>query len=168
VGIAKAEIQEQVEALYINHHGWLVGWLRRKLEDSYLAADVAQDTFVRILTTRHIEAPRESRAFLTHIAKGLLIDHWRRSDVERAYLEAIAHLPEPQAPSPEERIIVIEALMAVETMLASLKPLTRRLFLMAQLEGLTLAQIAEQSGKPLITVRRHIQRALVACMSVRG
>lgn len=165
MGHAKAEIQEQVETLYANHHGWLLGWLRRKLEDSYLAADLAQDTFVRILTTRHVEAPRESKAFLTHIAKGLLVDHWRRRAIEQAYLDAIAHLPELHAPSPETRMLVIETLMAVETMLASLKPMTRQFFLMAQLEGMTLVEIAEKTGKPVMTVRRHIQRALLACMS---
>jgi RNA polymerase sigma-70 factor (ECF subfamily) len=38
-------------------------------------------------------------------------------------------------------------------------------FLLAQLEGLTLQQISEQAGMPVITVRRHIRKALLACMS---
>jgi RNA polymerase sigma-70 factor (ECF subfamily) len=156
-----------VAEMYCTHRSWLHAWLQRRLDDSGDAADLTQDTFIRVLTSRHAEAPRESRALLTHIAKGLLVDHWRRRDVERAYLEAVAHLPEPQQPSPETRLLLIEALIAVETMLASLPPLTRRLFLMAQLDGLTLAQIAEQSGKPVITVRRHIQRALLACMKTQ-
>ncbi len=154
-----------VAEMYCAHRGWLHAWLQRRLGDTGDAADLTQDTFVRVLSTRHLEAPRESRALLTHIAKGLLIDHWRRRDIERAYLEAIAHLPEPEVPSPETRLLLVEALMQVEAMLALLKPLTRRLFLMAQLDGMTLAAIAEQTGTPVITVRRHIQRALVACMS---
>jgi len=159
--------QPDVAEMYCSHRNWLYAWLQRRLQGTGDAADLTQDTFVRVLTTRHLETPRESRALLTHIAKGLLIDHWRRRDVERAYLEAIAHLPEPQVPSPEAQLLLIEALMAVENMLASLKPLTRQLFLMAQLEGMTLAEIAGHTGKPVITVRRHIQRALVACMSTR-
>ncbi len=31
----------------------------------------------------------EPRVLLTHIAKGLVIDHWRRQSIERAYLEAL-------------------------------------------------------------------------------
>lgn len=33
------------------------------------------------------------RALLTHIAKGLVIDHWRSQEVERAYLEVLALMP---------------------------------------------------------------------------
>lgn len=156
-----------VAEMYCTHRNWLHAWLQRRLGDTGDAADITQDTFIRVLTARHLQAPRESRALLTHIAKGLLIDHWRRRDIERAYLEVIAHLPEQEVPSPETSLLLIESLMAVENMLATLKPLTRQMFLMAQLEGMTLAQIAAQTGKPVITVRRHIQRALVACMSTQ-
>ena len=32
------------ERLYLEHHGWLLGWLRRRLECSETAADLAHDT----------------------------------------------------------------------------------------------------------------------------
>lgn len=108
----------------------------------------------------------EPRALLTHIAKGLVIDHWRRQDVERAYLEALAHLPEPEAPSPETRLLIIEALMRIDAMLASLPARTREVFLLAQIDGLTLQEIAQHTQTPVITVRRHIHKALTACMAV--
>ncbi len=31
--------------LYTDHHGWLQGWLRKKLGDVHQAADLAHDTF---------------------------------------------------------------------------------------------------------------------------
>jgi RNA polymerase sigma-70 factor (ECF subfamily) len=68
-------------------------------------------------------------------------------------------------PSPEERLVMVEALVRVDAMLASLPARTRQVFLLAQLEGLTLQQISEQAGMPVITVRRHIRKALLACMS---
>ena len=40
-----------IEVLYSDHHGWLQGWLRRKLGDSFVAADLAQDTFVSVITS---------------------------------------------------------------------------------------------------------------------
>ena len=154
--------------LYANHHGWLYGWLRRKLGNAADAADLAHDTFVRIMVSRKLPAQlgKEPRALLTHIAKGLVVNHWRRQDVERAYLEAVAHLPEPETPSPETRLIIIEALMRIDTMLASLSARTREMFLLAQLDGMTLQQIAEHTHTPVITVRRHIHKALMACMAV--
>lgn len=159
---------QQVHALYSDHHGWLYGWLHRKLGNACDAADLAHDTFLRMIASRRLSAQfgDEPRALLTHIAKGLVIDHWRRQNVERTYLDALAHLPEPEAPSPETRLLIIEALMRIDAMLASLPARTREVFLLAQLDGLTLQQIAAHTQTPVITVRRHIHKALTACMAM--
>lgn len=159
---------QQVHTLYSDHHGWLYGWLRRKLGNACDAADLAHDTFLRVIASRRLSAQfgDEPRALLTHIAKGLVIDHWRRQNVERTYLDALAHLPEPEAPSPETRLLIIEALMRIDAMLASLPARTREVFLLAQLDGLTLQQIAAHTQTPVITVRRHIHKALTACMAM--
>lgn len=161
------EANPDIHTLYSHHHGWLQGWLHRKLGNACDAADLAHDTFVRVLVSRRARPlGDEPRALLTHIAKGLVVDHWRRQDVERAYLEAIAHLPEPEAPSPEARLLIIESLLRIEAMLAGLPAHVRQVFLMAQLDGLTLQEISDAVGTPVITVRRHIQKALVACMAI--
>lgn len=156
-----------IEALYNNHHAWLLSWLRRRLGDASDAADLAHDTFLRLMVSaRGSAVGEEPRAFLTHVAKGLVIDLWRRRDLERAYLDALAQLPEAHAPSPETQMLVIEALLQIDRLLAGLAPGTRQIFLLAQLDGLTLQQISEQMSMPVITVRRHIHKALVTCMSV--
>ena len=155
-----------VEQLYRHHHGWLQGWLHRKLGDSGDAADLAQDTFVRLMAARRPPVLREEpRALITHIAKGLLVDHWRRRAVQQAYLDAIAHLPEPQVPSPETGLMIVQTLVAIDAMLQRLPAATRDMFLLAQLDGLTLQEISQQTGKPVITVRRHLRKALMACMT---
>lgn len=160
--------EHRIHVLYTDHHSWLYSWLRRKLGNACDAADLAHDTFLRVMISRQlpVHLGKEPRALLTHIAKGLVIDHWRRQDVERAYLEAIACLPEAEAPSPETRLLIIDALMRIDVMLASLSGRTREIFLLAQLDGLTLQQIAEHTQTPVITVRRHIHKALMACMTV--
>lgn len=159
---------QQVHTLYANHHGWLYGWLRRKLGNACDAADLAHDTFVRVMVSRRLPAQpgEEPRALLTHIAKGLIADHWRRQDVERAYLEALAHLPDSEVPSPETRLLILEALYRVETMLRGLPARTRSIFLLAQLDGLTYQQIADGLGTSLITVKRHMRNAYAACLAL--
>lgn len=155
-----------VEQLYRHHHGWLQGWLHRKLGDSGDAADLAQDTFVRLMAARRPPVLREEpRALITHIAKGLLVDHWRRRAVQQAYLDAIAHLPAPQVPPPETGLMIVQTLVAIDAMLQRLPAATRDMFLLAQLDGLTLQEISQQTGKPVITVRRHLRKALMACMT---
>jgi len=70
---------DAVTQIYRDHHGWLSGWLRKKLGNSFDAADLAHDTFVRLMGARVREGGgAEPRALLTHIAKGLVVDHWRR------------------------------------------------------------------------------------------
>ncbi|WP_287399688.1 sigma factor [Nitrosomonas sp. H1_AOB3] len=73
----------RIHVLYTDHHGWLYGWLRRKLGNACDAADLAHDTFLRVMVSRRmpVHLGEEPRALLTHIAKGLVIDHWRRQDV---------------------------------------------------------------------------------------
>lgn len=162
---AELPVHQDLHTLYRDHHGWLFDLLRRKLRSAPDAADIAHDTYVRVLVSGRVPQLPDSRRFLAQIANGLVIDLWRRQDVESAYLAAIADLPEPAHPSPETRLLIIESLMRIEAMLRGLPPLTRQVFLMAQLDGFTLAEIAERTDTPVITVRRHIRKALLACMS---
>lgn len=139
-----------MHALYSEHHGWLQNWLRGKLGCAADAADLAQDTFLRILLKRELREIGIPRAFLRTIARGLVIDHWRREELQRAYLESIAHLPEAQAPSPEARELVLELLEEISRMLDGLKPKVRTAFLLAQCEDLSHRQIAERMGFPSV------------------
>ncbi|TKA97075.1 hypothetical protein FAZ78_08135 [Cereibacter changlensis] len=47
----------------------------------------------------------------------MVVDHWSRKDIERAYLDAISHLPPVRAPSEEDRLILIESLMRIDAIL---------------------------------------------------
>jgi len=153
----------EVQSLYSNHHGWLQGWLRRKLGCPHNAADLAQDTFVRVLGKKEPVAAAESRAYLATIAHGLVVDFHRRRALERAYLETLAALPEPQSPSLEERAIVLEALSAIDAMLDGMKPAIRQAFILSQLEGLTYAQIAQRLQVTVRTVNNYMLKALEHC-----
>jgi len=157
----------QIHILYTDHHSWLYNWLRHKLGNACDAADIAQDTFLRILTRQQPLQLDEPRAYLSTIAHGLVIDHWRRRELERAWLETLASLPEPEAPAPETRLIFLEALIEIDQLLDSLKPRVRTAFLLAQLDGLTCPQIAERLGVSLSTVERYITKALHSCYMLR-
>lgn len=152
-----------LRTLYSDHHSWLNGWLRSKLGNAADAADLAQDTFVRLLNRSELLELKAPRAFLRTVARGLVIDHWRREELERAYLEALAHVPEHETPSPESRELVFELLENIARMLDGLKPNVRRAFLFAQCEGMPYKQIAEYMGISLRSVERHVADALYHC-----
>ncbi|MFK0314536.1 sigma-70 family RNA polymerase sigma factor [Pseudomonas sp. NPDC090233] len=158
---------DSVHSLYSDHHNWLNRWLRSKLGNAADAADLAQDTFVRLLQRPEQPPLNTPRAFLRTIARGLVIDHWRREELQRAYLEALAHVPEAQAPSAETRELLMELLERIARMLDGLKPKVRRAFLLAQCEGLSHKAIAEQMGISLRSVERYIADALYHCYLLR-
>ena len=85
---------ELVGALYRDHRGWLLAWLRRNVACPQRAEDLSQDTFVRLLGRDELKEPREPRAFLVAIAKGLLFDYFRRAALEQAYLTYLMLTPD--------------------------------------------------------------------------
>jgi RNA polymerase sigma-70 factor (ECF subfamily) len=157
---------DQVDRLYVSHHGWLVGWLRGKLGSDGDAADIAQDTFVRLLGRRVEQDLREPRSYLATIAQGLVVDFFRHRRLERAYLDTIATLPEEHIPSLESRAILLETLCRIDAMLDGMKPVVRRAFLMSQLEGMTYAEIAAQLNVTKRTVGNYMATALEHCYSL--
>lgn len=156
-----------VATLYREHHTWLRAWLRSKLGDSGQAADLAQDTFMRLLlsasSTGRVPALAEPRAYLRTVANRLVVDHWRRLEIERAYLDVLKHRPESHWPSPESRLIILESLEQIAQMLGRLKPAVREAFLLAQFEGCSCPEIARRLGKSVATVERYLTQALHHC-----
>ena len=126
--------------MYSAHHGWLQCWLQRKTGCSWQAADLAQDTFLRILTSPsnadQISKLHEPRSFLTTIARRVWVDFVRRDALEKAWLEALKQQPEPVFISPEEQALILETLFQVDEMLEGLGKKVSQAFLLCHLEGL--------------------------------
>jgi len=149
-----------VRDLYAEHQGWLHGWLRKKLDSTFDAADLVQDTFVRVLRhRRELPSVREPRAYLVTIAGRLVTNLYRRRSLERAFEEALAAMPEPLAPSPEQQLLILEALDEIDRLLNAMPDGVRDAFLLAQLEQMPYADIAARMGVSVRTVQRHIVRA---------
>ncbi len=152
--------------LYRHHHGWLVNWLRRRLENHEQACDLAHDAFLRLWNKLPDEQAREPRAYLRTIAKGLVIDHYRRNDIEYAYQQSICQLPPGEAPSPETRLLVMETLLQIDRLLDSLPRRTREVFLASQLDDMTYPAIAQRFGISLSTVKRDMFQVFRACLEL--
>ena len=152
-----------VALLYRQQHSWLTRWLRQRLNCSQSAADLAQDTFIRLLNKEQVPQLHAPRTFLAKVAQSVLCNHYRRQKLERAYLEALANLPEPVAPCEETLAVLREALEAVDALLAGLPAKVRHAFLLNRLEGLTHQQIADQMQVSLSSVERWVRRAVTHC-----
>ncbi|MFJ2330917.1 sigma-70 family RNA polymerase sigma factor [Pseudomonas helleri] len=162
-------LHADVRNLYSDHHHWLVNWLRRRLRNAENADDMAQDTFLYVLgKPEQVAQLREPRAWLSSIAKGLMIDRYRRQQVEQAYLQALAHVPEQDMPSPEERLILLETLTRIDALLDGLKPNVRTAFLLSRLEGLGYQAIAERLEVSVSSVEKYMATAIRHCFLARA
>lgn len=160
-----AAAAQSFHQLYRDHHSWLEGWLQRRLDNRWDAADLSHDTFLRLHTSQQpLHELREPRAYLLTLGKRLLINFYQRRSLERAYLDALAAAPAECAPSPEQRWLLLEALQALDTLLDGLPRLVRRAFLWSQLEGLSYGQIAERLGVSERTVKRYMAQAYEHCL----
>lgn len=148
---------------YASHHAWLVGWLQRKMGCPHGAADLAQDTFLRVLSARQAGQVAEPRAFLTTLAKRLLISHWRRRTLEQAYLQALAASPQATQPSAEDLALLHEALQAIDHRLNGLPPKVRQAFLLHRIDELTHVQIARAMAISVASVERYMKQAYLHC-----
>lgn len=161
----------QLEHLYRLHRSWLQKWLQSRLGNHSDAADIAHDTFLRLLTAPEHSREKqggwqlqEPRSYLTLVAKRLMSNLQRRRALEAAYLGVLAQQPQLQAPSPEERLQIIETLLKIDLLLDDLPGKVRSAFLLAQLEGLGYARIAERLGVSERSVKRYVAQALAHCI----
>lgn len=165
---AELALQQEVQTLYSDHHGWLYGWLRKRLGNAFDAADLAHDTYVRVLASGQAPQPDDSRRYLTQIAKGLAIDLYRRRQIEAAYLETIAVLASAEAPSEETRAMVVEALVELDALLHRLPAKARQALLLCKLDGLSYREIAQQLKVSVSSVEKYIASALRICIEARN
>lgn len=165
--VPPSPLRQTVASLYADHHGWLVGWLRQRLGCSQQAADFAQDTFVRVLLTERrggLGDLREPRYFLGTVARRVLVDSFRRRALEQAYLQALAQAPSAVELSPEERLLLLETLHAVDAMLSGLGRKVKQAFLLSQLQGLGYKEIAQRMGVSVSSVTKYVAKGAEHCL----
>lgn len=156
-----------VSDLYIEHRPWLFRWLTAKLGCDEQACDVIQNTFVRVLSKpEQLSSLHEPRAYLTTIAKGLVMDYWRRQKLEKAYLDALSQVPEATQSSEEHRAEILETLYQIHYMLEKLSEPVRLAFLWSQLEGLKYQEIATRLGVTERTVKNYMAKAMFECLKL--
>lgn len=163
---AESLFQQELHTYYVDHGGWLRGLLYRRLRCTETAADLTQDVFVRLLGRAALPSLDEPRAYLARIAHGLVVDHRRRQLIEQAWLDTLALLPDEVAPSPEEQLLIVDALARIDALLDGLKPRVRQVFLLSRLEEMSYPTIAAQLSVSLSTVEKDMAQALRHCYHV--
>jgi RNA polymerase sigma factor (sigma-70 family) len=144
----------------------LLRFLTRRTGNAERAADVAQDTYVRLAAippaTLDIQNPR---AFVYRVAGNLAIDTMRREGriaADLTFLEAGEAVPDP-TPSPEASALARERLRLLEGALDELPSKPRLALLLSRVEGRSFAEIARELDVSESMVAKYIAQALRHC-----
>lgn len=143
----------------------LLRFLVKRLKCPEAAADLTQETYIR-LQQRHESSPIDNaRALAFHIAMNLAVDYQRKVAVRNRFMvdEDIDSCPEPISGSPEQTLIARQRLEVLKNALDELPSDCRTVFLLHGVEGLKYAEIADRLGISLSMVGKHLARAMTHC-----
>lgn len=157
-------VEEDVQSLYVQHHRWLQNWLKGRVGNPFDAADLAQDTFERLLKLGSLVGIENPRAYLCTVAGRLAINHRRRQEIEAACLETLSVLSAQCTITLEQQYLLQQTLCALDELLESLSPKVRQVFLLSKLEDMTYVQIAAEMGISERMVKKHMAQAMLQCL----
>ncbi|MGH8476279.1 MAG: RNA polymerase sigma factor [Methylococcales bacterium] len=142
----------------------LLAYFRAKLGCSEVAADLAQETWLRLTRIARPETIANPRAYIFRVAENLVIDQLRK----RLSRPAPDHdIPEDArvcpAPRPHAQVQAWQQFRLLEQAIEELPPKCCDAFLLHCIEGLTYSRIAERQGVSVKTVEKHLLKALNHC-----
>lgn len=147
------------------HHRELVIFLTRKLGCPILAADLAQEAFLRLADSQLKYKLENPRAFLFRVATNLVIDHLRQEKTRTKFLSPETVLDDVPgiSSSPETIVDDRQRLEILRQVVNELPPKCREVFILRKFEQLEQAEIAERLGISRNMVEKHLRKALIYC-----
>lgn len=153
-----------LESVVIQHYQELIRYLNRTLGDRQAAADLAQESFLRLLERKTMDVIEQPRAFLFRTAINLSVDRHRRALVRAAEpLESLGHDELDDACDPQAQASQAQQLGLLTRALDELPAVCRQAFLLRKMEGCSHAEIAERMGISRDMVEKHIVNAMKHC-----
>lgn len=147
-----------IEELFARHHGEIYAYLIRMMRDGDLAADLAQDTFIRAYRAiESLEDRNKARAWLYQIAHRIALDEIRHRRIVRFLpLTVESH---GAAPSAEHLAMEMRLSGPLARALARIPERQRAALLMAEVGDLTGLELAESLGVSHVAARALLTRA---------
>jgi RNA polymerase sigma-70 factor (ECF subfamily) len=146
---------DDLAALYAAHHDFVWRVLANLGVAPSAVEDAVQDVFLVMHRRRdELEDRGIARGLLFGIARRVALSHRRRARRP----ERLAALPEaPAAPTPDEELARRQAAAIVETFLHGLDDDRRMIFVLADVEGVPIPEIAQMLGIKLNTAYSRLR-----------
>lgn len=165
LGRAALQDRKALGALYDRCAPKLFGICLAVLKDRAAAEDALQETFVKIWRNadRYSVNGLSPMTWLIAIARNTAIDSLRvrRRGGQVASIDEVLAMPAP-GPTPEGAAVAASEASRIANCMDELKDDRRSAVRGAYLEGLSYAELAEQAGVPLNTMRTWLRRSLLS------
>jgi RNA polymerase sigma factor (sigma-70 family) len=150
-----------VEALYDNYSASLYGVIFRIVNETAIAEDILQETFVKIWQSFSSYSPDKGRLFtwMVNIARNLSIDKVRSKDFrnqnKNQELENTVNLIDEQ-----NNTVYKPELLGIKDLVQTLKPEQKSILDLVYFKGYTHVEVADELGVPLGTVKTRLRMAI--------
>lgn len=160
-----AENKRKILEDLVNLHGpALLRFLTRKLRNQEEAAEVAQETYLRLYKLKELDQVSDTRAFLFQAASNMAVDQLRRKILHDKYVSNEEQKADsPQARSPEQIVDGQQQLQRIYQAIEKLPLKCRQAFLLHRKSGLSYSEIAKEMDISVSSVEKYILQALVQC-----
>lgn len=151
-----------VEALYDMYSASLFGVISRIINDTAVAEDVLQDTFVKIWNSFASYSTEKGRLFtwMVNIARNLAIDKIRSKDFKNQNKNQ--ELENNVTFIDEQRNTVYKPeLLGIKELVETLKPEQKSILDLVYFKGYTHVEAADELGVPLGTIKTRLRMAIV-------
>ena len=153
----RATARAFVERLFALHHAEIFGYLARMVRDEELAADLAQETFIKAYRAfDSLEDPERARPWLYQIASRTALDELRRRRIVR--FVSWSGESRGTAASAEDSALHGSLSADLERALASIPPRQRQALLLAEIQELTGVELAAALGVSHVAARALLTR----------
>lgn len=155
----------EIERLFHEHRFELTRRLCRMVRCEQTAADLAQETYLRLVNLGQTTSVTYPRALLFRTATNLAIDYLRKGKSERQHGETLDHAADvpSSAPSAERAMYDKQRLRVFSRAIDSLPHRSREAFLLHRVHERPYRDIASHLGVSESAVEKLIMRALLHC-----
>ena len=154
-GKIKNSNRQAFEIFYFRYYKLLFHYTVTRVQNPDIAREINQDIFKRLWQNRkNINAKKSIKDYIFRIANNLVIDHYRKKQIQNTYFDRSEELPETQ--SDEDLEFKAQFNMAMD----KLPEDCRTVFTLHYIKRYTFLEIAEMCFVSKKTVEKRIKKAI--------
>jgi RNA polymerase sigma factor (sigma-70 family) len=156
-------MSSQIDDWFRLYRQELVSWITRFVGCRETAKDLVQESYLVLARQSAVETIAQPRGFLYRTAKNLALDYLRHQKVVEQYAIEADVRRENTVYSAEEAVVAERQVERFAEILEKLPSVTREVFCLVKLDGLSYRETASRLNLSERQVERHLLKAMLDC-----